>query len=225
MIVAVFSDVHGNLPALQTFVKVTKAVADKYLCLGDVVDYGPWNDECLEMVFSLPGIVLIEGNHEELFRGIASLEKEAPLVQQFYRESTKYYKRRDLIEGLPRAVDLGSYSCRHTIDNLRIYRDTKIEPTRNHIIGHTHQQYIIKRSGRFIVNPGSVGQNRGEIDMINYALFDTSSEKVIMCKEVYPFDAFVKALYERSYPQQCIDYYLNKPRGQKNASSDELMAG
>ena len=60
--VAVFSDVHGNLPALEVFVKSTRGQVDMYVCLGDVVDYGPWNDECLEMTMGLPNIVLLEGN-------------------------------------------------------------------------------------------------------------------------------------------------------------------
>jgi predicted phosphodiesterase len=70
VIIAILSDVHGNLPALEKFLKSTKYIADTYICLGDVVNYGPWNDECLEFVHSLPGVVLLEGNHERLFLGV-----------------------------------------------------------------------------------------------------------------------------------------------------------
>src|ERR1039458_6931233 len=69
MIVALFSDVHGNLPALELFLSKMEGVADRFICLGDVVDYGPWNDECLERIAQLPNVSMPEGNHERLFLG------------------------------------------------------------------------------------------------------------------------------------------------------------
>src|SRR6266568_7168235 len=67
LIVAVFGDVHANLPALETFLGQVEGHVDAYLCLGDVVNYGPWNDECLERITALPEVTLLEGNHERLF--------------------------------------------------------------------------------------------------------------------------------------------------------------
>ena len=69
MRLAIFSDVHGNLPALELFVADTERVVDGYVCLGDVVNYGPWSDECVELVCSLPNIIYLEGNHERMFLG------------------------------------------------------------------------------------------------------------------------------------------------------------
>ena len=91
MIIAILSDVHGNLPALEKFVQRTRPIADSYLCLGDVVNYGPWNDECLELIHSLPGIVFIEGNHERLFLGTEPIQDEIALVREFYAHSMKYF--------------------------------------------------------------------------------------------------------------------------------------
>ena len=144
MMIAILSDVHGNLPALEKFVQSTKQIADAYLCLGDVVNYGPWNDECLELVHSLPGIVFIEGNHERLFLGTEPIQDEIALVQEFYAHSMKYFTRSDLITGLPVSYELDSFICTHTIDGRKIYVNTEIEVTNNYIIGHTHQQYSIQ---------------------------------------------------------------------------------
>ena len=120
MITAVFSDVHANLPALETFVRSTERVADAYLCLGDVVNYGPWNDECLELVHSLPNVVLLEGNHERLFLGLDPIEEELPLVREFYRHSVPGFLRRDLISGLPASCVLGAFLCVHTLEGRKI---------------------------------------------------------------------------------------------------------
>jgi predicted phosphodiesterase len=210
MIVAVFSDVHGNLPALEKFVRSTRAIADRYVCLGDVVNYGPWNDECLELVNSLPGIVLLEGNHERLFLGAVSIQEEIALVREFYEHSIRYFTRRDLIAALPTSFQLDRFICKHTIDERKVYADTGIEVTCNYMIGHTHQQYQIERSGKLIVNPGSIGQNRKDIDIFNYALYETSSHNITLCEEFCPIDQFVAELVARRYPQACIDYYRNK---------------
>jgi predicted phosphodiesterase len=212
MIVAAFADVHGNLPALEKFVRSTRPIADRYVCLGDVVNYGPWNDECLELVSSLPGIVFVEGNHERLFLGTAFVEEEILLVQEFYEHSMKYFTRRDLIAALPSSFKLDRFVCTHTIEDKKIYADTDIEVTCNYMIGHTHQQYQIERSGKLIVNPGSVGQNRSQIDILNYALYDTSSRNITFCAEFCSIDQFIAELVARRYSEACINYYQNKRR-------------
>jgi predicted phosphodiesterase len=218
MMIAIFSDVHGNLPALERFVEKTRRVADSYICLGDVVNYGPWNDECLELVHSLPGITFIEGNHERLFLGTEPVEQEAELVRQFYEHSIRHFRRRDLITGLPGACDLGPFICTHTIDHKKVYADTQIAVTRSHIIGHTHHQYMIERSGKSIVNPGSVGQNRARIESLNYALYDSASGEITLCEEPSPVDQLVAELIARVYPERCVNYYLGKRRsGEKSA--------
>ncbi|MDE2723051.1 MAG: metallophosphoesterase family protein, partial [Gemmatimonadota bacterium] len=39
--IAIFSDVHGNLEALQTVLeKIAEAQVDRIICLGDMVGYG-----------------------------------------------------------------------------------------------------------------------------------------------------------------------------------------
>lgn len=212
MRVAVFSDVHGNLIALDRFVRATQTEVDAYLCLGDVVDYGPWNDECLEMVGQLPGITVLQGNHERLFLGEDDADHEPPLVQEFLRHSRRFFSRQDLIADLPRSSCLGMFECLHTIGCHKIFADTLIEIPRNYMIGHTHHQFQISRSGFLIVNPGSVGQNRKWIDMVDYSIFDTRSAEVQMCSIHYDVDLLLSELRRRRYPEQCVGYYANKPR-------------
>jgi predicted phosphodiesterase len=209
MVTAVFSDVHGNLPALERFVELTRGV-DAYVCLGDVVNYGPWNDECLELVLSLPGIVLLEGNHERLFLGTEPVEHEVPLVRTFLEHSIASFTRADLITGLPREHVLGSYLCTHTIDDRRVYADTAITVSRDYMIGHTHHQFRVERSGHTIVNCGSVGQNRKRLDVLNYVLYDEATGFTRLCQETYRVDRLLAAMSARGYPAPCLDYYRGK---------------
>lgn len=62
---AVFSDVHGNLEALEAVLAdITAQRVKELICLGDVVGYGPNPSECLEMVRCLSCSVVL-GNHDE----------------------------------------------------------------------------------------------------------------------------------------------------------------
>jgi predicted phosphodiesterase len=212
VIVAVFADVHGNLPALETFIERTRGKADTYLCLGDVVNYGPWNNECLERVHALPGIVHLEGNHERLFLGKDDIRKERPLVQEFFDCSIRNFARRDLIGNLPASYELGSFLCSHTLEERTVYADTPIEIDRNRLIAHAHHAYQVQRSGRQLVNCGSIGQNRRCIDRLNYALYDSRADSFTLCEEPYSSEPLILEMVARGYPQRCIDYYLGKRR-------------
>jgi predicted phosphodiesterase len=208
---AIFSDIHANLPALETFVEATRDAADAYICLGDVVDYGPWNDECLDLVLSLPGIVFLEGNHERYFSGAESIEGKPPLAQSFFRASRKHFTRESALRDLPNFVKVGEFGAQHTIADLRLYPDTPLEVAGKHFVGHTHYQF--RRDfpgGGVLVNCGSVGQNRVKLDRVNYALYDPSTGEVRLEERPYDLDRFLDELRARAWPPECIAYFLRK---------------
>jgi len=65
-VVAVLSDIHGNLEALQSVVAdARKEGAGTFLVAGDIVGYGPKPAECVDLVKRL-GAVAVRGNHDEL---------------------------------------------------------------------------------------------------------------------------------------------------------------
>ena len=66
MKIAFLSDIHGNLPALEIAIKDVGEV-DGYFVLGDVVNYGPWSNECVDMLEDLQNCKKIRGNHEYFF--------------------------------------------------------------------------------------------------------------------------------------------------------------
>jgi predicted phosphodiesterase len=60
----VIADIHGNLPALQAVVSTLEQMGvDGYICLGDIVGYGPFPDACVELVASLRATT-VAGNHD-----------------------------------------------------------------------------------------------------------------------------------------------------------------
>jgi len=64
MIYLIFSDVHSNLEALQTFLEIAEEIEhDKLVCLGDLVGYGPDPNPVLDLIKKKVDIVLA-GNHD-----------------------------------------------------------------------------------------------------------------------------------------------------------------
>ncbi|UWX58947.1 metallophosphoesterase [Chryseobacterium oranimense] len=63
--IAIFSDVHGNLPALNAVLKdMEKRRITQKFCLGDLVDFAPWGNEVIEKIRNL-NIPCLMGNHDE----------------------------------------------------------------------------------------------------------------------------------------------------------------
>lgn len=61
--IAVISDIHGNLEALQAVLRdIEQADAKRIICLGDVIGYGPNPVECAEIARGFD--VVLCGNHE-----------------------------------------------------------------------------------------------------------------------------------------------------------------
>jgi diadenosine tetraphosphatase ApaH/serine/threonine PP2A family protein phosphatase len=75
MRIAVVSDIHANLPALQAVLSEVDAERpDELWCLGDVVGYGPHPNECCAVVRQRADLSLC-GNHDLAVVGTISVEE------------------------------------------------------------------------------------------------------------------------------------------------------
>ena len=62
--IAVLSDIHGNLPALEAVMNdMAKAHVDQVVVAGDVINWGPFSAECVDIV-TREGWPAIRGNNE-----------------------------------------------------------------------------------------------------------------------------------------------------------------
>src|SRR5262245_38641756 len=74
MRVAVVSDIHGNLHALEAVLDaVGREEPDELWCLGDVVGYGPRPNECCRLVRERADLCLA-GNHDLAVLGAVDIE-------------------------------------------------------------------------------------------------------------------------------------------------------
>lgn len=191
--------------------KAEKGAFDTSICLGDLVNYGPWSNECVDLARSLPHLALLMGNHEEAFlQGAYPGNNE--LVQQFFKKTWPGFDRKEEIAAFLPAYQLAGYTFQHTIQDSYIYPDTKVKLDASYIIGHSHHQFHYLEGGHQLYNAGSVGQNRAWINVISYLLMDTETGAVEMRNCVYDVDPVIDRMRALDYPESCIAYYANKKR-------------
>lgn len=186
MRVAVLSDIHGNLPALEAVLRdVDKAGADLIVVNGDIAD-GPMPDRTVERLAALGDrAVWIQGNSDRwlvdafdgdlLIPGLATSPSEEWFEWCAGRLGRSH---RDLLDGLPFSVTLdvdglGPVAfCHATLrdDNEYILVDSPVghfraafggAAARTVVVGHTHMPFDRLADGRRVVNAGSVGLQYG----------------------------------------------------------------
>lgn len=65
MRLGVIADIHSNLPALnEVLLDLASEQVEGYLVLGDLIGYGPYPNECIEVLQKLPNAAIIVGNHD-----------------------------------------------------------------------------------------------------------------------------------------------------------------
>jgi len=80
MKIAVISDIHSNLEALTACCRVAEEKgAEKFICLGDCVGYGPDPAAVLDMLQGLPNFACVLGNHDEYMFNSIDVTSSAPV--------------------------------------------------------------------------------------------------------------------------------------------------
>jgi predicted phosphodiesterase len=166
------SDVHGNLLALTTAVRrLTSVGVDRWLCAGDLIDYGPQPNECIAELVALDP-VCVAGNHELVALG----ELPESRFSRRARESVRWTRAqltedsRRYLAALPRTATVPGLVMAHgsLSDPEEYIRDdgqaqeqldrlAAAEPAaRVLVLGHTHRAALFRSGfGALPASPGT----------------------------------------------------------------------
>jgi len=195
--IAVFSDVHGNLPGLEAILAdVQRRGVRDVLCLGDLVGYGPFPNEVAQLVRERD-IPTVMGNYdqgigfatgdcgcvyktdEQRAEGAASLEWTTAAVTEQTRAFLRTLEDRFVlataagellaVHGSPRRINEYLFEDRPESAMARMAAQ---DPYRAILFGHTHIPYVREVHGTAFVNVGSGGRPRDGDWRVCYALVD-----------------------------------------------------
>jgi len=180
--IAIISDIHGNLEALQSVLKDIKGKQiNKIICLGDIIAKGTHQQECVELVKNSCDIVL-KGNCDEYFTSDIDLStkskreverinwnksklsneninylKTLPYCYEFYMSGRLIR----LFHAHPQKIDkfAGNIDTIDRLYELFLPSDNTISDLKADVViyGHIHTPYVQKIYNRMLINTGSIG--------------------------------------------------------------------
>ncbi|WP_276348863.1 metallophosphoesterase family protein [Daejeonella sp. JGW-45] len=183
MRIALFSDIHANLPAFEAFLAdLDRRKPDVVYCLGDLVGYNVWPNEVIAEV-QRRGIATLAGNHDLKVKNLAPIDiDQLNLSGKNYAYHLITEKNREYLTALPTHIKLEyqlgdeKLGILFTHGSPRSVDEYVLEDTNEDYVlelmaeagadilcvGHSHKPYhrIIERQGAIkqVVNIGSVGK-------------------------------------------------------------------
>ena len=233
MSIAIFSDVHANIQALEAvWDDIRQRGPDEIFCLGDLVGYGANPNEVIEFIRD-GNVPTVMGNYDN---GVGfeldscgcvynnpRLERLGELSigwsrghtsrqnKEFLRSLPKDIRLNDrepnllLVHGSPRSLHEYLPEERPTVTFERI---AKVARCAVMLFGHTHIPYQKEVAGTLFVNTGSVGRPKDGNPRAGYVILDSGEVEFI--RVAYDTETAAKAIRASDLP----DYY-----------ADELLVG
>jgi predicted phosphodiesterase len=230
MRVAVISDVHGNYHALETVLEEIDAEGvEAVWCLGDTVGYGPLPNECCEAVEDRANVALV-GNHDLVVLGeltVSDFNDEAATAALWTSQALTY-RSRGFLECLKPSAELEGADLFHasardpvweyvlTEEAARATLDLSDAPLV--LVGHSHVPLAltpdgdgvaggpapggteVELNGRWLLNPGSVGQPRDADPRAAWLLLDLERRFAAFRRVQYPIQQTQAEMRERGLP-------------------------
>ncbi len=222
MRLAIISDIHSNYEALSTAdLIIKKSNIDKIICLGDIVGYGADPTKCVDYVRQNAAIV-IQGNHDAAINN--------PIMILSFSARAAAGIRWTLSRLSPQNIEyLGSlpltaiaYDCTFVHSDPQkpdewryIHRANQLKEcfaafsTSLCFFGHTHFPIIyneqgevlkITKVGKYMLNPGSIGQPRDGNPDLSFGILDTDEWSFEIVRSQYDIQATANKILQTELP-------------------------
>jgi predicted phosphodiesterase len=230
MRVAVISDVHANSHALEAVLEEVDAHSvDAAWCLGDTVGYGPRPNECCEAVQQRADYTLV-GNHDLVALGQLDVNdfNDEAAAAALWTASVLTPQARTFLGGLqPQGevdgIDLFHASARDPVWEYVLTEEAaratlELSDAPLVLVGHSHVALAVAQEGkrvkggvapagtrldlrgRWLLNPGSVGQPRDGDPRAAWLLLDTDQRFAEFHRVPYSIEKTQAEMRERGLP-------------------------
>jgi putative phosphoesterase len=202
--VAVITDIHANLPALEAVLEAIEEIGvDGIYCGGDLVGYGPHPNEVCRLI-EQRGIPTIYGNYDYAIArdlddcgcayrdqhdrelgdlSVAWTLEHTDRVSKDYMRALPFDERFDLagrrvrlVHGSPRKVNEYLFADKpaRTFERIAAGADCDVL-----VFGHTHHPWVAEYGGVLFVNCGSVGKPKDGDPRASFAVLGVEAGEVV----------------------------------------------
>ncbi len=226
MKIAVLSDIHANILALESIIKDMKdQCVDDVVFLGDLVMTGPRPSETFDLLESLKPVVWIKGNTDDWLSEIDdsfvpqnTSEEVIKTMSQWAEQKLSSDKIRDLLSknisfefhkdnssitfchGSPTSYSQAIYP---EIDDKEIQTITSILKSNILVCGHTHLRFNMNVEGKTIINFGAVSIPGNDFSKdARYGIIDINGKKITFTPRqcIYNTDKFLNDIQNLDFP-------------------------
>lgn len=230
MNIGIITDVHGNVIALDKIVqKFKKEKCEKIICCGDLIGIGPYPEQTVQYVMSLPDLICVRGNHDHYqFRGIPEKITENEKLHHLWVRSLLSSSSINFLKELPQRSDIivegHTISAIHyAVDSENRYAFVK-NPTESDLnelfsnfdsqiicYGHDHERLICKTDKKWYINVGSCGCPERSKNIARGGILSIEREKVsLKCiDEIYDVRKVISEINRLKYPaaEEILKYF------------------
>jgi diadenosine tetraphosphatase ApaH/serine/threonine PP2A family protein phosphatase len=177
MRLAVISDIHANLPALDAVLAVVDAdPPDELWCLGDLVGYGPHPNEVVERVRDRADLVLA-GNHDLATLGTVDLEEFSGDAAEavLWTRGALADDARTFLASLRPSGERAGFGLYHgsprdpvweyVLDGPTAAAALATAPERHVLVGHSHVALRVEVSDDGLTGSGGLAPDGTEADL------------------------------------------------------------
>ena len=222
MRIAIVSDIHSNLQALEQALRVINRLrVDEIHCLGDIVGYGGSPNECVNLIRKYCTKV-VRGNHDLATVDLshsAFHPDEAKVVNSWTLRTLTDDNRRYLA-WLPFKQTENDYTLVHAgpkspTDWEHLHSLKAVAEQFRHFstpvcfIGHTHIPFVLGEDlwsntftgkMKFLINVGSVGQPRDRNPRLSFGIFDNEAWTYENVRSDYDIGGAIDAITRARLP-------------------------
>ena len=227
MRLAMFSDIHSNLPALEAVLTdIEEAGVDNRYALGDLVGYAPWPNETVERL-QAEAFPIVMGNYDD-GTGFDRDECGCAYVKETDKregdagfawtkantsDANKAWlrtlhpqirfeadgRRYLLVHGSPRRINEYLYEDKPDSAFARIAEGADADVI---VCGHTHKAYDKTVDGTRFINVGSAGKAKDGDPRACWALLDTATGALEFRRVAYDVERAVRAIEVSELPDE-----------------------
>jgi diadenosine tetraphosphatase ApaH/serine/threonine PP2A family protein phosphatase len=227
MPIAIVSDIHGNLEALQAVLAdIDRRAIDEVVCLGDIVGYGSDFEVCFAVIRDR-GLPSFMGNHDQAAFDPDLRITFSPLARKAIEWTAQRLNDGDraFLRTLPFKAERHGATFVHAaprdpaeydyvLDDVDAARQFESFSTPLCFIGHTHEPMVFREDlgprivvagHRALVNVGSVGQPRDGNAKACYGLYDPVAVAFEHVRVEYDVPATAAKIYAAGLPPQLAE--------------------